>query len=314
MKGGDRIDPLLFLLWYDDQVERAARNHERVPGEQGSAQQEVFDLLGWSSYEAATRRIYRWRMEGAWPLRDEIVDALDQAGVDAGDVYPELALVERWRFCPSCDTDVVSDAKLACPLCDGPTTSSVVCPSCGGRKTRQAQVCIACVPRDSNGYHTSVLPLTDKCQCGGQKTRYAQTCWRCFVSSGGQRGKRHRKNSLQCISPATLLRARELYDGGLSIRAVAREILPDTTYASDRSCANSLFDLFKARGWPLRNRVDATVLSNVARAFRPQCLHVFAAGSKKGQRCERRSLGETGYCWHHRPEQIAAALARVRAY
>jgi hypothetical protein len=118
------------------------------------------------------------------------------------------------------------------------------------------------------------------------------------------------------IDELTLKRARALYDAGMSMRAVAAEILPDTGYKNARSAASSLYEMFRARGWKLRDQGSATAQSNRDRGYRPQCDKVPQAGKNKGQRCQRRAVGEPvdgkSYCHRHHPDQIAQGIARLR--
>jgi len=151
--------------------------------------------------------------------------------------------------------------------------------------------------------------------CAGHKSAHAKSCWPCYVAAGGHRGRTHRKgnNTLQKITDGELQRARELYDAGKSMRAVAAIVHPNTTYATVASCAQALYEAFVRRGWPLRPRAEATATANRARAWQLECDHVIATGKRKGEICGRRAQGEDGKCWHHKPDRIEDGIARLRA-
>lgn len=115
------------------------------------------------------------------------------------------------------------------------------------------------------------------------------------------------------LTEAQIAWAHSRHMDGWSVRRVARVLLAQGVFsASERSLAMSLSNAWKRRGWAVRSQSTATVAANIERAFRPRCSHVFKAGSKQGQRCERRSVGEGGTCWHHDPERIASGVARLR--
>jgi hypothetical protein len=61
----------------------------------------------------------------------------------------------------------------------------------------------------------------------------------------------------RCISEGVLQEAKRLYGLGLSLRAVARTLLEQTSYANAHSAEGALRHQFKRRGWPLRGRAQA---------------------------------------------------------
>jgi hypothetical protein len=72
---------------------------------------------------------------------------------------------------------------------------------------------------------------------------------------------RYRKDAK--LTRAQVIAAHKLHiDGGLSIRELGRRLWQPYGYASARSCANSLSDLFKTLGLPARDRVAATVAAS----------------------------------------------------
>jgi hypothetical protein len=309
-----------FLAWFEAEMAKLPPFDPHFPKEH--PQRLVRLRMGWVDHTGAdrdmfNRRLLRWREQGRGD-RLEIERALDHAGADIGEWYPEYhrgpVVLEENRYCATCREVVTTDESLICPWCETLTVNSTVCPECGGRKSGPSRVCAACTPRDEGGHVASTREDSDVCPgCGGPKTRHARMCWSCYVANGSHTGRKVRKGrALRHLDEETLLEARQLYDGGLSMRQVARVILPRTTYLSQRSAASSLFEIFKRRGWKLRDRVAAIVQSNIDRGFRPQCKHVHGAGRRKGQRCERGSIGEDGYCGKHKPEVIARGIARLR--
>lgn len=235
-------------------------------------------------------------------------------------------------FCTRCDDEVTVDDTGACMWCGTLTAAAIsraervvrlgaVCSGCRGRKSRGALRCRRCATkgrlRTQRGRVVSaarsvagyVCP-----DCGGAKSYDALRCWRCYSARGGHRGRKHRKGdrTLQKMSEALMREAYGLYESGLSLRAVARRVYPRTRYASVRSCTEGLRSGFRARGWALRDRVEAVRAENRARAERaglPQCRFVKA----RGERCERRTGRANGFCWHHDPEVLAGSLADLRA-
>jgi hypothetical protein len=110
-----------------------------------------------------------------------------------------------------------------------------------------------------------------------------------------------------------LITAHRMHMDGMSVRAVARELFDDCYSASPHALAMGLLSAWRGRGWEIRSRSDATALSNVQRGWRPRCSHIHKIGEHRGQRCERRCVGNDETCWKHDPERIAAGLARVRS-
>ena len=51
-------------------------------------------------------------------------------------------------------------------------------------------------------------------------------------------------------------------EGGYSIRALGRLLWQRYGYASEKSCANSLSDLFATVGLPARDRIEATRIAS----------------------------------------------------
>ncbi len=68
------------------------------------------------------------------------------------------------------------------------------------------------------------------------------------------------------MDDATLAKARALYATGLSLRAVAAQLVGETSYASALSMAQALHLQFHRRGWQLRGRHEARRARAKARA------------------------------------------------
>lgn len=151
-----------------------------------------------------------------------------------------------------------------------------------------------------------------------------------------------RPGSMVCISDGLVLEARRLYDRGLSMRQVAVIVMPQTTYSSLRSCAQSLFEQFEIRGWPRRDRTLATAKSNTERGdirsgedeharrrrqrheregSQPMCGGTIrGCGKRRGQACLHRAMKGDDFCVAHSPAReaerdahLVAARARQRA-
>lgn len=163
----------------------------------------------------------------------------------------------------------------------------LICCECGGTKSADAFRCRACSvvrlvgasrPRDPlSGRFVRVHPQALlECDAGGprclgRKAARARTCWNCYVDRGGHGGRRHVKR-LQGrntkINQAVLDQARDLYESGMSLRAVARAVLHRTGYKNTKSAASSIDAMFRARGWRLRDQRSATAAANRTRARR----------------------------------------------
>ena len=111
---------------------------------------------------------------------------------------------------------------------------------------------------------------------------------------------------------SVLARAHSMHLDGMSVRQVARVFFDQCYSASPKALANAFLSAWRARGWEVRSQSSATALSNVHRAFRPQCSHVHRAGSQRGERCSRRCVGNDEWCWRHDPVRMAAALEALR--
>lgn len=122
------------------------------------------------------------------------------------------------------------------------------------------------------------------------------------------------------------------------MRQVVEIILPRTTYASAKSCANGLWQQFDVRGWPRRERIAATIAANNRRSGRlpgedrlslrrrkraakvgvqPMCgAIVISWGRRRGQPCLVRAQRGSDFCVSHDPARAAeraATLEKARA-
>jgi hypothetical protein len=147
------------------------------------------------------------------------------------------------------------------------------------------------------------------------------------------------------ITEELLAEARRLYAGGLSLRQVAAELHPRTSYRTVASCAEALYGHFKRRGWKLRPQREVTAARNyrhgrkrrdqrpdedaayrrwlaaqrgwqaVQGPGRPLCKGVKQNPPGKGKPCQRRALADSEYCHSHDPRralQRQAHTARMR--
>lgn len=151
--------------------------------------------------------------------------------------------------------------------------------------------------------------------CGGKKHPKSTRCAKCYKTNPLRRKYKYKMRSDVKISRNQLGQARKMHvEQGMSMRAIARELYPKTTYASEKSLLNALLEQMKRQGWAVRDQSTATAVANRERAFRPQCSHVFRLGPRKGQRCPKNASGEgSTTCWGHHPENIAAGVARLRS-
>lgn len=158
----DLIDPTRFLLWYDDEYARLAL-------EENNPTLVMSRRLGLGE-EAMVRQVYRWRNEGKQATREFIVKVLDHAGIDIGDVYPELAVdvaLEVDAFCPRCH-EIVTPIAGECPWCDGPVKDKAgrdkgFCTACNTMMSRNGHgECWRCGTRIQSG-----IPIVAcACDCG----------------------------------------------------------------------------------------------------------------------------------------------------
>lgn len=142
--------------------------------------------------------------------------------------------------------------------------------------------------------------------CGAKKNGDARLCWRCYTEAGGHTGRRTSKRP-ENMTEETIARARELYEGGLSYRAVAKRLFPETRYASENAMSNQLCAIARRDEWKRRTKAQATTLANRRRGRKvPRCRFIKA----NGERCKHGA--SMGYCWHHRPESLVTGLSQLR--
>lgn len=100
-----------------------------------------------------------------------------------------------------------------------------------------------------------------------------------------------------------LLRAHHLYDVGMTMPEVAKELFPLSGYASENSLAVSLRREFRHQGWPLRSVADAH-----RRYIGGDC-----RGWVDDRPCRRRPMHGQNYCYIHGPfDESAGHYARGR--
>jgi len=120
-----------------------------------------------------------------------------------------------------------------------------------------------------------------------------------------------------------------------SLRAVCADIWQDAGYASLKSCHNSLWEAFRARGWQTYTRSYARTAHGLARRGRVDAAHKRAMRIKRGEiqartckghrtqyphkgaPCKRWATTGSDYCWQHDPKnhaQIVEHLDRIRQH
>lgn len=126
--------------------------------------------------------------------------------------------------------------------------------------------------------------------------------------------------------------AYEAYMAGNSLRAIAGRIWEQAGYASLRCCANGLHVAFQRHGYPLRDRLAATVKASTThgmasrgnkaaykrwrrrqRGLRPKCKGVRLQYPRKGEPCGLQSMVDSDFCRYHDPSRREVVLASVAA-
>lgn len=133
--------------------------------------------------------------------------------------------------------------------------------------------------------------------------------------------------------------AYKLYRAGYSLRKLAAAMWERFGFASAHSCDVALHDAFKRQGFPLRNRIEATIAASTkhglkrrnatpdelaeykrrrraaAGGYRP-CAGVKTQAPGKGRPCQHNASPGSDYCASHDPareEERRARLAEMRA-
>lgn len=114
-----------------------------------------------------------------------------------------------------------------------------------------------------------------------------------------------------------------------SLRRVSASIWQDAGYASLKSCHNSLWEVFRARGWQMYTRSYARTTHGLARRGRVDPEHRYrmrvqrgeintkrCAASRrqypnKGAPCKRSAGRDSDFCWSHDPTHQAAISAHL---
>jgi hypothetical protein len=314
------LDPAPFRRWVEAWIAAYRAGEEGAENvlEGGGATALALAMFPEMTYASGLRRLSRWRNEAIELPRPEVEAGLDAAGIFLWEVY------EDEGFCTNCDQRVNTQPDGSCLVCDGPTARatskaerkirlSQVCPKCDGRKARGSLRCRSChmaIRTSSGGQHRRYLPEDYSCACGSHKQPWARTCWPCYVAKGSHTGRRNAKgdHTLQKITEEVLREAYALYESGLSLRKTGAAIFPKTKYANERSCTNAVYEAFKARGWPLRDRRETVITHNKTMH---KDLPICGFEKADGTTCTRRT--SKGRCWHHRPENMERGLAALHA-
>jgi hypothetical protein len=245
-------------------------------------------------------------------------------------------LLRPW--CPTCRTTVTARLDGACAAC-GTQTGANLDP--GASKTARQRLRKR-RPRKGQAGWGPVCP-----RCGGPKSHQAHACQDCRgPQPGGWNGNTGGGRPLTHATEELLHAARRLYAAGLSMRQVAAELHPQTSYATVATCAEALYRHFRRRGWKLRPQRQATAARshkhgrkprqhsraehNAYRRWlaeqrgwsalhgpgRPLCKGVKRNPPDQGAPCGLRTLEDSDYCYAHDPRrelQRQAATARARA-
>lgn len=244
------------------------------------------------------------------------------------------ALLNAW--CPRCRNQVAPRPTGACPKCATQTGANYEPAKPPRRRRRQKPL------RDGQPGFGTV------CRCGAPKSKQAHRCRACSVKR--QKGRKlaggEKRRRPKAMTEEQLLQARALYASGLSLRQVAAQLHPATTYATPNSCAEALYSMFKTRGWKLRPQREVTAARNfkhgrkargrtnaqetayrhwlaqqrgwkaVQGPGRPICAGVKVQPPGKGNPCEHHAQDESRYCFAHDPKralQRQAITARMRS-
>ena len=141
-----------------------------------------------------------------------------------------------------------------------------------------------------------------------------ESIWTLYPDLDTESGRRKDHGRSYVCDEQLLMAAHAMHMDGASVRQVARDIFDQCYSASPKALANALLGAWRARGWEIRSKSEATALKNKQRAWRPQCSHVHQIGARAGARCERRCVGNDHTCWKHGPARIAAATDRLRQH
>jgi hypothetical protein len=141
------------------------------------------------------------------------------------------------------------------------------------------------------------------------------------------------------LSEATLHEAAWLYYyDQLGFQRIARWLRANrsqavASYATENSLLNSLYYAFKQRGWPRRDRIEATNIASYRHGLapregrdhinyqrwkkrhrkRPRCKGIVRGKKRYGARCARPAKQGSDYCPGHDPAQREEVLERVAA-
>ncbi len=151
------------------------------------------------------------------------------------------------------------------------------------------------------------------------------------VSLGAKRGKKFDRHFLR-ITPELMRHAYQLHASGASIREAARIVFPSTTYASEKSCAVSLAEAWKKRGWRTRSHKVAMTRFNQRNTVAPpkgtpewrKYRHelrvargetrgvMCQATTSKAAPCKHAALRDGIYCRQHEPSLADARKEEMR--
>jgi hypothetical protein len=246
-------------------------------------------------------------------------------------------------YCPNCREQVIARKDGKCVWCDTQTGDvPVVEPEARvvvtrhARRTREALMeQLGIVKRGTMFFVGDSLDAT-VCVCGGGKSKQSLVCHACRKTQG------YHSDSTRIFRPGHQARhitedqiqeARRRYLAGESFNALAKSMLADTGYSSWQTCASGLCRIFKARGWPARERIQATVAASYKHGlkkrdtqrgynrlkreregkWRPYCKGVRRQHPRKGEPCKRKAMFGSDYCVAHDPDRAAELAQHIRS-
>ena len=175
-------------------------------------------------------------------------------------------------------------------------------------------------------------------QCGADTvvTRSGHCSWCDEKIANATTPSRHPTGRKSYIGDEDFYRkAYEQYLEVRSLRRVCQDLWQDAGYTSLKSCHNSLWEAFRARGWQMYTRSYARTTHGLARRGRVDAEHKRLMRIKRGEIHGRKCAGHrtqyphkgapcksnatfgSDFCWQHDPrnkERINAHLDRIRQH
>ena len=166
------------------------------------------------------------------------------------------------------------------------------------------------------GCQEMVMP-SDRGKCGW--------CDRKLMGSVVRKPGAKRRGKPARVTDAQLAAIHKTYvEQGVSVRAIAAHVWEKLGYRSPNACANSLYHLLNARGYPTRTVSEAVTQRNYRNGLSPRDWterkkrRLDRGLTQKGKarqprcgRCVRPAMYGKTLCWSHDPDTAAARTART---